>query len=77
MARAVIELSGDISSFMPQMYRAIEGCAYNQISQVAAFRYDYMRVIVERSQITIYGTEDKNTVKRFIAWLTDKVDDAQ
>ncbi len=62
---------------MPQMYRTIEGCAYSQTFQVAAFRYDDMRVIVKRNQITIYGTEEKRTVKRVIKWITDKVNATQ
>jgi len=73
MARAVIKLSEDISPVTPKMHRAIKGCAYSHIFQVAAFRYDDMRVIVERSQITIYGAEDKYTVKEVIKWITDKI----
>ncbi|MFC1953154.1 hypothetical protein ACFLWR_03385 [Chloroflexota bacterium] len=73
MARAVIEFTENISPIMPQIYRVIEGCAYNNESHVAAFRYDDMRVIVENKKITIYGAEEKHTVERIISWFIDKI----
>ncbi|MFC2004758.1 hypothetical protein ACFLUY_00875 [Chloroflexota bacterium] len=75
MARAVIELSEDINLVMPQMSRVIEGCAYSLGSHTAAFRFENMRVIVERNQITIYGAEDKATVKAVINWLKNIIND--
>ena len=38
MTRAVIELTGDISTAMPRMSGLIEGCAYNR-------EYNLMRVL--------------------------------
>jgi len=61
---------------MPQMSRTIEGCAYNLESHVAAFRFESMRVVVERSQIIIYGAEDESTVTRVIGWLINKINGA-
>jgi len=74
MARAVIRLSGNITSYMPRMHKVIKGCAYNPISHVIGFRYCDMRVLIEKSTISIYGTENKNTVNRFMKWLVDKID---
>lgn len=76
MARAVIELSSDISPAMPRMSTAIKGCVYSPQAQMAAFRFDNMRVIVERSQITIYGAEDEFTARRVIRWLISKIYDS-
>ncbi|MFC2038495.1 hypothetical protein ACFLUG_01835 [Chloroflexota bacterium] len=77
MARAVIELNEDISSIMPQISGAIESCAYSPESQVLAFRFDDMRVIVEKSRIHIYGAEDEHTVKRVIRWIINKIYDGK
>ena len=73
MARAVIEFPGDISPAMSQMSQVIWGCAYSPQAKVAAFRYENMRVIVERSRITIYGAEDESTAQGVIKWLISKI----
>ncbi|MFC1933095.1 hypothetical protein ACFLXU_05665 [Chloroflexota bacterium] len=77
MARAVIKLSKDISPVMRQMSRVIEGFAYRPKYHVAAFRFENMRVLVERGKITIYGAEDESTVTRVIRWIINKINDAQ
>jgi hypothetical protein len=73
LKRAVIELSGDISTVMPRMRRSIEGCAYNPDVPVAAFRFRDMGVIVERNKIIINNAEEEATAQIVIDFLKDIV----
>ncbi len=69
MIRAVIELSGDISTAMPRMSRLIEGCAYNPEAHLMGFRIKDMGVIVEAHKITINNAEDEATAQTVVDWL--------
>jgi len=71
MTRAVIELSGDISTAMPRMSRLIEGCAYNQERNLIAFRIKGMSVMVEDHNITVYKAEDEAEAQMVIDWLAN------
>jgi len=73
MIRAVVALSGDISTAMPLMSRLIEGCAYNSEANLLGFRVKDMGVIVEARKITINNAEDETTAKTVMDWLRDVV----
>ena len=73
MIRAVVALSGDISTAMPLMSRLIEGCAYNSEANLLGFRVKDMGVIVEARKITINSAEDETTAKTVMDWLRDVV----
>jgi ArsR family metal-binding transcriptional regulator len=73
LKRAVIELSGDISTAMPRMRRLIEGCAYNPEAHVAAFRFRDMGVIVEPRKIIINNAEDEATAQTVMDWLINTI----
>ena len=73
MIRAVVALSGDISTAMPLMSRLIEGCAYNSEANLMGFRVKDMGVIVEARKITINSAEDETTAKTVMDWLRDVV----
>jgi len=76
MIRAVVALSGDISTAMPLMSRLIEGCAYNSEANLLGFRVKDMGVIVEARKITINNAEDETTAKTVMDWLRDFVNAA-
>jgi len=69
MIRAVVELSADISTAMPNMSRLIKGCAYNPEANLMGFRVKDMGVIIEAHKITINNAEDEATAKTVIDWL--------
>jgi len=69
MIRAVVELSADISTAMPNMSRLIEGCAYNPEANLMGFRVEGMGVIIEAHKMTINNAEDEATAKTVIDWL--------
>ena len=69
MIRAVVELSADISTAMPQMSKLIEGCAYNPEINFMGFRVKGMGVTVEANKITINKAEDEATAKAVVGWL--------
>jgi len=71
MIRAVVALSGDISTAMPLMSRLIEGCAYNSEANLMGFRVKDMGVIVEARKITINNAEDEATAKAVMNWLKE------
>ena len=52
MTRAVIELTGDISTAMPRMSGLIEDCAYNREYNLMSFSVKGMSVMVESNKIT-------------------------
>ena len=76
MIRAVVALSGDISTAMPNMSRFIKGCAYNPEANLMGFRFRDMGVIVEAHKITINNAEDETAAKTVMDWLRDVVDAA-
>jgi hypothetical protein len=69
MTRAVIKLSGDISSAMPDLCQRIEGCAYNPQSKLLSFRFQSLSIVVEAESISIYKIEDEAMVKIFMDWF--------
>ena len=71
MARAVIGLSGDISYALPRISRAIAGCVYSLEAKAAVFRFEDMRVIIEGSQIIVYGAKDEAAARKIIGLLSD------
>ena len=73
MTRAVIELSGDLSSLMPRMSRLIEGSAYSPETNLMGFNYKGMGVIVEPERITINNAEDEATARTVMRWLLKRV----
>jgi len=66
MTRAVVKLSGDISSAMPRISTFIEGCAYNPKANLMGFRFKNMTITVEPRQINIGHIEDETMIKTFI-----------
>ena len=69
MTRAVVKLSGDISSAMSRLSKLIEGCAYNPEANLMGFRFKNMSVTVEPRQINISHIEDETMIKTFIDWF--------
>ena len=69
MTRAVVKLSGDISSAMPRLSGFIEGCAYNSEANLMGFRFKNMSVTVEPRQINISHIEDETMIKTLIDWF--------
>lgn len=69
MTRAVVQLSGDISSAMPSLSKLIDGCAYNPKAHLMGFRFKNMTITVEPRQINIGHIEDETMIKTFIDWF--------
>ena len=69
MTRAVVKLSGDISSAMPRLSKLIEGCAYNSEANLLGFRFKNMSITVEPRLINISHIEDETMIKTFIDWF--------
>ena len=69
MTRAVIKLSGDISSAMPRISKLIDGCAYNQGANLMGFRFKNMSITVEPRLINISHIEDETMIKTFMDWF--------
>ena len=59
MARAVIELSGDIKDSLPLMSRKIKGFIYDSHTHKAAFNIKGMPVTIIGNKITIYNTKNE------------------
>ena len=74
MARAVIELSEDISPLISGLGRVVEGFAYNPENGEAAFRWQDRGVILNGRRIDIYGAEDDETVSGFLRWFAEMID---
>jgi ArsR family metal-binding transcriptional regulator len=76
VARAVIELSGDISPALPLISRLVKGCGYNPKAHLAAFNLKGTPVIIEANEITIYGTEDEAAARKVMEWLKEILNSA-
>jgi ArsR family metal-binding transcriptional regulator len=76
VTRAVIELSSDISFTMPLMEKVIDGCAYNHLVPVAAFRYKNLGVIVHSNDITINNAGDEATAREVLDFLKNIINTA-
>ena len=74
MTRAVVKLSGDISSAMPLLSKLIEGCAFNPEANLMGFRFKNMSVTVEPRLINISHIEDETMIKTFIDWFVNLAD---
>ena len=59
MTRAVIELSGDVLSALPELSRRIEGSYYHPTIPSLAFRFEDLWVIVEKDKINVYNIVDE------------------
>jgi ArsR family metal-binding transcriptional regulator len=71
MTRAVVQLSGDISSAMPRISKLIEGCAYNPEANLMGFRFKNMTITVEPKQINISHIEDETMIQTTIDWFVN------
>ena len=71
MTRAVVQLSGDISSAMPRISKLIEGCAYNPEANLMGFRFKNMTITVEPKQINISHIEDETMIQTAIDWFVN------
>lgn len=71
MTRAVVKLSGDISSAMPRLSKLIEGCAYNPKANLMGFRFKNMGVTVEPTQINISHIEDETMIETLMDWFVN------
>ncbi|MCR4393264.1 MAG: hypothetical protein NUV31_02710 [Dehalococcoidales bacterium] len=69
MARAVIELSGNISSALPILNRAVASCRYNPEEQTATLYQGTACVIVEPEKLTIYNITDEAAAKNLVEEL--------
>lgn len=69
MARAAIELSGDIREFLPLLSRKIEGYAYFPGSQQATFNKDNLMIVMSPREISIYGVENEAAARNIMGWL--------
>ena len=76
MTRAVIKLKHDIGDLMPMLARNIEGCAYNTVEPMVAFRYKNLRVIGHRKEITVADAEGESSAREVISFLKDTLADA-
>jgi len=77
MARAVIKLDNDISSYLPYLDRQIEGCAYNREVGLIGFRKDNMVVIIHPLEIAIHKIVDEADALKILDWLKDILDNAE
>jgi len=55
MTRAVITLKRSTADAMPILEKVIDGCAYNNVTPAAAFRYKNFGVIMHTHDILIIG----------------------
>ena len=69
MARAVIELSGNITSSMQRICEVNDSCRCNPSEKLASFYLNNACVIVEERKITVYNARDETHVKDLIDWL--------
>jgi hypothetical protein len=71
VARAVIELSEDISPAMPIISKLVKGCAYNPEAHLAAFNIGGMPVVISAKELAIYGVENEVAARNVMAWLKE------
>ena len=76
MTRAVIKLAGDISYALPILDRVIDGCAYNAVVPIAAFRYKNFGVIIHSRDMLINNAGDEASAVEVMNFLTDIVTNA-
>jgi len=69
MTRAVIELSGDVLSALPELSRRIEGSYYHPTIPSLAFRFEDLWVIVEKDKINVYNIVDEAKIGVFLDWF--------
>jgi ArsR family metal-binding transcriptional regulator len=76
MTRAVIELPGDISPYMPLLSQHIEGCAYNREGNLMSFRFREMSVVVKPESVTAYRHSpiDEGEMRQMIDRFQDIID---
>jgi hypothetical protein len=73
VARAVIELSREISPALPLISTLVEGCAYNPETNQAAFNHMGHPVLIEPYKIVIYGVENATAAREILDWLKEKI----
>ncbi|MGD1119105.1 MAG: hypothetical protein ABR886_06415 [Dehalococcoidales bacterium] len=73
VTRAIFELSGDISPYMPHLSRVIENCGYNPTEKTLAFPVRGMPVVVRPDTITVNNMADIKTARAFLDWLKNKM----
>ena len=73
MARAAIEFKNDISRVIPVIAAAVETSALSPESDIAGFRFEGMRIVIDRNRMQIYGTDDRATVEKIIARMAEIV----
>ena len=76
MTRAVIKLASNITYAMPIIGRVIDGCAYNSVVPIAAFRYKNFGVIVHSRDIVINHAGDEVSAVEVMNFLKDIVNNA-
>ena len=77
MTRAVIELSGDIKSFIPVLNRKIEGYAYFPGSNQATFLRGGVMVTLNSKEVNIYKAENETEARKILDWLKNILDDLE
>jgi ArsR family metal-binding transcriptional regulator len=76
VTRAVIKLASNITYAMPIIGRVIDGCAYNSVVPIAAFRYKNFGVIVHSRDIVINHAGDEVSAVEVMNFLKDIVNNA-
>jgi ArsR family metal-binding transcriptional regulator len=77
MTRAVIELSGDIKSFIPLLSRKIEGYAYFPGSNQATFRRGGVMLTLDSKEVNIYKAENETEARKVLDWLKNILEDVE
>ena len=73
VTRAIFELSGDISPYMPHLSRVIENCGYNPTVKTLAFRVWGMPAVARPDTITVNNMAEMKTARAFLDWLKNKM----
>ena len=74
LTRAVIDLSKDITAFMPKLTNHIKGAVHNRINDTMAFRFDDHAIIIEHGQMIIMNQTDIQKARTIYARFNEIID---
>ncbi len=71
MTRAVIKLAKNIDAAMPEMSKAIAGCAYSPENRTMGFRIDDYSIVIRGRQMMIMNADSEEKAQVVMERLTE------
>ncbi len=71
MTRAVIKLAKNIDAAMPEMSKAIAGCAYSTESRAMGFRMDNYSIVIRGRQMMIINADSEEKAQAVMERLAE------